>query len=94
MDVHVINVALRKGDVCVVVPVYLTMGILLNLGAAGVFFGEFDTFYSLTRKLLFSAGIAGCLLGVLLITLSQHKVLAHSTDAPRERNVKSDEAQL
>lgn len=65
-NVHFLNVALRSGDVLVVVPTYYVFNLVMCVVGAIIYFRSYDRFTT-NQAVLFCCGVAVTLAGVYLL---------------------------
>lgn len=70
-ELHCLNMALQSGSAVLVVPLYLSLGMLSQLCTGAVFFQEYRDFRSDNDVLLFAASVGMSLLSVVAMARAQ-----------------------
>lgn len=65
VQVHTLNLALKKGNAVTVVPVYFSMGVLMQLLQAEVAYKELDTLSGRKNVAIFISGVGLVLVGII-----------------------------
>merc|ERR1719313_16067 len=68
-QVHCLNMGLRSGDAVVVVPVFLSLGMLAQMLTGGVFFDELHHIGSATQAVAFILGVVMLIVCVAILTI-------------------------
>jgi drug/metabolite transporter (DMT)-like permease len=91
-QVHTLNLALKKGNAVTVVPVYFSMGVLMQLLQAEVAYKELDTLSGRKNVAIFISGVGLVLVGI--IAMVRAKIAAEEEDEGREEPCDEVERQL
>lgn len=70
-ELHCLNLALQCGEAALVVPAYLTLGMLAQLTTGAVFFGELRSFQSASHAVCFGVSVLLTLVFVVLMAKAQ-----------------------
>jgi len=79
-QVHTLNLALKKGNAVTVVPVYFSMGVLMQLLQAEVAYKELDTLSGRKNVAIFISGVGMVLAGI--IAMVRAKLAAEEGEEP------------